>query len=282
MNIKLIGLDLDRTTLNNQGKMAERTKKALEEAINKGVHVVIATGRSFHSMPEDVYDVKGIEFTANSNGAEIRKLKTGEVIYRNCVDEDIIETMRKYLEEKGNMIEVFTDGRAYISQKEYDDIRDFKKKFRARDYVMKTRVPVDDIYGFMEQHKDRIENINIFFESDEDKQRTFEELKEIKSITVTSSMPDNLEIGGLTTSKATALKYLADMFDIKREEIMCCGDSPNDGEMLKMAGVAVAVANAADIIKEIADYHTDSNDDCGVAKAVERFVLNKDEKKDNV
>ena len=273
MSIKLIGLDLDRTTLNNEGKISERTKQALEEAANKGVHVVVATGRSFHSMPEDVYHVNGLEYTANSNGAEIRELKTGETIYANYIAPEAVKAAYDYLKEKDFMIEVFTDGRAYIQSDEYEAIRSGANPFRARDYVMKTRTPIDDIFKCMLDWQDKIENINIFFKTDEDKNATYLDLINIPNATITSSMPDNLEIGGKTTSKATALMYLADKFNIKKEEIMCCGDSPNDGEMLKLAGTAVAVANASDEIKELANYHTDTNDNDGVAKAIENLVL---------
>ena len=274
MSIKLIGLDLDRTTLNNAGKISERTREALQKAANIGVHVVIATGRSFYSMPEDVYHVKGLEFTANSNGAEIRELKTGKTIYSNHIDCKAVKAAHDYLVDKNFMIEVFTDGRAYIQRDEYEAIRSGQNPFRARDYVIKTRTPIDDIYENMINWQDKIENINIFFKTDEEKQATYLDLIKIENATVTSSMPDNLEIGGETTSKATALMYLADKLGIKKDEIMCCGDSPNDIAMLKLAGTAVAVANASDEVKKFANYHTDSNDDDGVAKAIENLVLN--------
>lgn len=275
MTIKLIGLDLDRTTLNKNHRISERTKKALEGAAAKGVHVVIATGRSFYSMPQDVYEVKGLEFTANSNGAEVRNLKDKEVIYRNCIDQGEIDSIYDYLKKDGNIIEVFTDGRAYIDAEEFAAIRDFKKPFRARDYVLSTRTPVEDIYQFLLNHRDAIENINIFYENQDDKTAAWEEMKSLKNVTITSSMKDNIEIGGMTTSKADALKYLASKFNISHDEIMVCGDSPNDSAMMELAGVKVAVANASDDIKALANFHTDHHDDDGVAKAIEKLVLNK-------
>ena len=70
MTIKLIALDLDGTTLNKSGRLSARTKAALEEAIRGGVHVVIATGRTFSAVPEEVKAIEGIEYILSSNGAE--------------------------------------------------------------------------------------------------------------------------------------------------------------------------------------------------------------------
>ncbi len=273
MKIKLIGLDLDKTTLNNKGHISKRTKEALEAAAKMGVHVIIATGRSFYSMPKDVYDIKGLEYTVNSNGAEVRILATGKLIYSNCIDSKAVLSVCDYLKEKGNMIEVFTDGQAYIQKSEFEAIRDGIKPFRAKEYVLTTRKPVDDIYNFILMNNDKIENINIFFENNKDKKDTYNDLIKLKNVTITSSMPDNLEIGGGNTSKASALQHLADFLDVQKDAIMCCGDSPNDKAMLMLAGTAVAVANAADEIKDVANYFTDSNDEDGVAKAIEDLVL---------
>lgn len=275
MSVKLIGLDLDKTTLNSQRKITDRTRKALEEAAEKGIHVVIATGRSFYSMPQDVYSVKGLEFSVNSNGAEIRELKNKNVIYRNCISPEAIDQIHKFLSSKDYLIEVFTDGRAYIEKKEYEDIRDYKRPFRARDYVVETRNPVENLMDFMYEHRERIENINIFFGSDQDKNEAFEDMQILENVTLTSSMPDNLEIGGKTTSKASALDFLAQKYNILPEEVMCCGDSLNDSAMLEYAGYKVAMGNACEEIKAIANYHTDSNDEDGVAKAIEHLALGK-------
>ena len=95
----------------------------------------------------------------------------------------------------------------------------------------------------------------------------------MQNVTVTSSFPYNIEIGGEGTSKASALAKLAEQLGVKKEEMMCCGDSLNDMAMLKVAGLAVAMANAEPAVKGVADYVTDTNENDGVAKAVEKFVL---------
>jgi hydroxymethylpyrimidine pyrophosphatase-like HAD family hydrolase len=95
----------------------------------------------------------------------------------------------------------------------------------------------------------------------------------IENATITSSFPNNLEVGGPNTSKKTALIWLMNELGINSEELMCCGDAPNDIQMAEFAGIGVAVANAWGGLKDHVDYITESNDDDGVALAIEKFVL---------
>ena len=90
---------------------------------------------------------------------------------------------------------------------------------------------------------------------------------------LTSSFPHNFEIGGKHTSKGQALLFLMERLGLSRDELMACGDSPNDEEMIYLAGIGVAMENGEASTKEIADYITDTNDRDGVAKAIEKFVL---------
>ena len=91
MAIKLIALDLDGTTINNDRVISRRNREALEKASEQGVKVVIATGRPFSALPEDVFEMKGVRYVLTSNGAAITDLEKGETIYRNCLSADTVE-----------------------------------------------------------------------------------------------------------------------------------------------------------------------------------------------
>lgn len=90
---------------------------------------------------------------------------------------------------------------------------------------------------------------------------------------MTSSFAHNYEIGGETTSKAEALRFLMKKLGLNSSQLMACGDSPNDEEMIKLAEIGVVMGNASEEMKARADYVTDSNAEDGVAKAIEKFVL---------
>ena len=98
-------------------------------------------------------------------------------------------------------------------------------------------------------------------------------LLQLENATVTSSLDNNWEIGGATTSKANALRALTEMLGIKKEEMMACGDSPNDIAMLQEAGISVAVGNAKDPVKERASFISATNNEDGVAVAIDKFVF---------
>ena len=118
-----------------------------------------------------------------------------------------------------------------------------------------------------------MENINVNFEDLACKPGLRDMLLTLPDATITTSFPNNLEIGGSTTSKAEALRQLGKKLGIRREEMLAAGDSPNDIAMLQEAGIAVAMGNGEEEVKSIADYITSDNDHDGVGEAVEKFVL---------
>ncbi|MGN0713642.1 MAG: HAD family hydrolase, partial [Anaerovoracaceae bacterium] len=170
-------------------------------------------------------------------------------------------------------VEVFTGGKAYIGRPVFEDIRDHGSTYMSRSYILRTRQPVDQIYDFLEEHISAIENINIHFEQFEDKAAMKEILEQIPAITVTSSVPHNLEIGGATTSKASGLAALCGILHTDLSSAMACGDSPNDMAMLAEVGLGVAMGNGETEVRAMADFVAPSNEDEGVALAVERFAL---------
>ncbi len=136
-----------------------------------------------------------------------------------------------------------------------------------------TRAPVEDIYGWITGNRTRIEDMVINYDTLEEKEAALALLKEVPDITITSASRLNNEIGSATASKANGLRQLMEMLGVKQEELMVCGDSPNDIAMIRFAGLGVAMGNAMDSVKEAADVVTLSNAEDGVAAAIERYAL---------
>lgn len=273
MGIKIIGLDLDGTTLGNNGKLPELNKIAIERAIAAGINVVVATGRVITAVPDDIMNIKGLRYIISSNGALVRDLKLGHDVYSSFIDSAVIERVVSLAKEKNLYLEAFHDGKAYIDAELYHDINVNGSIYRRREYVLRTRNPLDDILGFILDNSAEIENINIFFE-DMDK---LEEIRKIVGLyddaNITSSLPNNIEVGGIGSSKSTALSELMKILSLEKSELLCCGDAANDIPMLQLAGVGVAMSNAWDIVKEHADYVTDTNVNGGVGKAILKFCF---------
>ncbi len=273
-NIKVIGIDLDGTSLYDHDYFTEKTISTLEEAMEKGFKVIVATGRSFDSIPPDLHNIKGLEYVATSNGAIITNIQTGETIFKNLIDHDVVLNAVAILEENGIEIESFSKGKAFCCIADYEEIRAGKSPTRTTDYVLRTRTPVENIYDYTREHADGIENINAFFYDEESKKKVKEVIANIKDISVTSSMPYNFEMGGETTSKATALDFLLEKFGYTRDNLITFGDGPNDLSMIKSAAIGVAMSNGCKELRESADVVCLANYEDGVAEFLKSNVLN--------
>ena len=273
MEIKMIGLDLDGTALNDNGEFSERTRQAFKKAHEKGIHVVIATGRAEFSLPKNISEIEGLEYVITSNGARVLRLSDGCVVYKNFISPQKVREIIEVLKSQNARAEMFANGKAYISRSEYDGIVSGDILTRSKGYVMATRNPIDDIYAHMIDWEDHIENISVNYPNNEAKHECEKKLSELEGITVTSSFPLNNEIGGASTSKADALEYLLQSFGLHKDNLMVCGDSRNDMAMIEHAGLGIAMENADDCVKDVADITTLSNEEDGVAYAIEKYAL---------
>lgn len=273
MSIKLIALDLDGTTLSSKKKISERNRKAMEDAAAMGVRIVVATGRPLSALPEDVFKIEAIRYVLTSNGAAITDLKEDRTFYENCIAAEAVDRAVALLRNYDYVLEGFVGGKAYIEKDYYEQVKRTGKSFRDVNYILTTRLPVEDLYGFLLANREHVENINVNFENMADKPVMYEKLKTLPDVTITSSLKNNLEIGGSTTSKAEALREMGKILGISQDEMMAIGDSPNDMAMLEAAGISVAVGNGEEEVRRAASYVAADNDHDGVAEAIEKFVL---------
>lgn len=270
-DIRLIALDLDGTALNGAKELTERTRRAVIQAAGEGIRVVVATGRTYSSLAPQVLAMKEITCAITSNGAAVNRIPDGEVLYHDYLSSEVAEEMAGIIEREKIDTEVCTGGKAYIGREYYERILSGQTS-RDIAYVKDTRHPVKDICEFIRLHKTEIENMNLNFKSLEDKQYWQRTLQEHPYLTPTSSYLYNVELGGENTSKAHALKHLLDAWGLSREQLMAFGDSENDLEMIRMAGVGVAMANAVEELRREADVVTDDNQHDGVAKMIEKLL----------
>ena len=274
LDVKLIALDMDGTLLNEHGVLAEESKEALLKAMEQGVHVVIATGRVFSALPQDVVNVPGIEYAITSNGANIIRLEDRETIYSNLIDGSKLDSIMDILEDETIMKEVFYDHQVFAQKSCLEHLEDYGiRTEKSQRYTLTTRQPVESALALILENRDKLENINLLFGSEERRQEVWKRLDAVEGITACSSMPYNLEIGGATTSKASALDALGEILGVKKEQIMACGDSSNDAAMLRHAGISIAMGNAEDEVKAEAMMVTKTNAEHGVAYAIHKLVL---------
>lgn len=273
MDCKLIAFDLDGTLLNDDKEVSAINREAILRAHRQGVVVTIATGRVWRSIPKEVSSVEGISYAITSNGAHVSDFSTGEILYSNYLSPKAVDRMIELTVRDGLLIEVFCGGRAYVEEKLYGEIIRGERFPERSEYVLNTRRPSDDIIGLLRENREEIENINVFFEDMGERERYRSVLLDIPEATITNSMPNNYEVGGVTTSKGDGLRALAEMLGICRENIMCFGDAPNDIPMIDYAGMGVAMANSIGDTKEHADHVCGTNNDSGVGRTIEEYAL---------
>lgn len=271
--IRMIGVDLDGTLLNSEKQLTAYTREVLKKAIEQEVAVVVATGRPFSGVPDELKHFPGIRYALTANGARILDMQKQKVVYENLLSVESSEKVIDILRKHHAIHEFFVDGVGYMNEDGLKNVYAYFEDHHMAEYLQSTRIPVKDVKEKLQTMKCEVDKLQGIFRNQKDKEEALEELNTLSGIVVTAAMDNNLEINKEGTNKGLGLLQLGKSLGISREEIMACGDGGNDVEMLKEVGFAVAMANGSDPVKKAADFVTVSNDEDGVAKAIERFVL---------
>lgn len=270
-DIRIIGLDLDGTTLTSEKVLTPHTKEVLEECIRNGIIVLPATGRVSSGIPDYLKEIEGMRYVITSNGANIYDMETGTSIYENGIAWERALELFDILEGYHTYYDCYTLGNGWCEGRFFDHLADYKIEGHIEDIVRTSRIRIEDLRAFIKEKKPAIEKISMFFADPDYRQQVFKELSEIPDIAVTYSLPNNIEINHVTCDKGDALIKLGEILSIPKESIMGCGDGINDLAMIQKVGLGVAMANADETLKKYADFITKSNDEEGVAYAIETF-----------
>lgn len=273
-NYKLIVTDMDGTVLGKDHQVTEENKIALKEAEKRGIKVVFATGRFHDSAKGHVNFLDNIMPMISSNGSIIKHPTTNEVLYSNFIDQDICLKIMDVLGKYNLRYQVYTDEKI-LQRYETEEEMQFMKDFIAKNFSDKTEITFKK--DLREDVKNsRVLKFNIMeMEKPELLDKARLDLQFVNNIEITSSWKNNLEIMSEGSHKGKAVEYLSNLLEIDREHIMAFGDNYNDLPMIEFAGTGVAMGNAEEDVKNIANYITDSNENSGVAKAINKLVLQK-------
>lgn len=275
MTIKLIATDLDGTFVDDRKQLIAENVQAFKECAEQGIQIVPTTGRTIVGIPEEIRNLPGVRYVITSNGATIADLQSGEII-SSCLMS--AETVLRIMElardsEDDIMYDAYVDGVGYTKQEFWDNLLHYVPNPAVLDLVRKTRKPVPDSIEHIRSLGADIEKINLFFVTEDARVRMRSVLADISEVIVSSSLPNNLEINAAGADKGGALFRLAKLLGIRQEETMAFGDGENDISMLRMAGFGVAMENAEEHVKAVANHITVTNNEAGVAVALRKFVL---------
>lgn len=268
--IRLIALDLDDTTLCSDSRLAPETEKALKRAVSAGIEVVVASGRAFKALPAQVLGIGGISYAITTNGAAIERVTDGERIMNFSLrPASVMQILELFGDER---LEAFVDGQPYCDAEYAADPLRYGCAPAYVEYVRTTRRPVADMRAFILQNIDRLDSIDVLSEPGAHHDALRKKAGMLENVYVTSSSPRLVEISDAAAGKGAALKRLCAMLGVPAEHTAAFGNGDNDADMLRFAGLGVAVKNASKSCLEAADIVCASNDELGVAQMINRIV----------
>ncbi|MFD7520663.1 Cof-type HAD-IIB family hydrolase [Paenibacillus chitinolyticus] len=241
---KLVALDMDGTLLNEEKQVSPANREAIYAALEAGVTVIFSTGRGVQSALPYAEELKLQTPIVSVNGSEIWKAPH-DLLKRTLLDLDLVRRMYDLAIEHDTWYWAYSVEGMYNRDNWAEDI--------TKPEWLK--------FGFYTENKESLEIIR-------------GELARWGELEITNSHPDNLELNPKGISKASGIEEVCKLLGIEMSQVIAMGDSENDIAMIRAAGLGVAMGNAQDGVKRIADLVTVTNDEDGVAKIIQEYVLN--------
>ena len=277
-DIKLVALDLDGTLFDNSSRISERNLTAIRSITDKGIHVVISTGRPFEGIPFDQIKGTGINYAITANGSGIYEISTGKCLFENAMDEELVTPILNFLLTRDIHMDAFIGGKGYTPVQCVETAQKLTVPSSIKNYIITTRTRLDNILQFIHENQLKVQKMTLNFYPaadgtliDRETVRKF--LVSNPSITTVCGGYNNLEFTRADANKGVGLRKLAEILGVNPDATMAIGDTENDLAIIEAAGIGVAMGNATDAVKARADYVTTTNTKDGVAAAIEHFIL---------
>lgn len=278
MSIKLIVTDLDGTFLNsNHITIPQENIEAFKRAHDMGIKVAIASGRTKILTDYLTPQLPFLDYLITSNGACVYDLKTGKEVCSTLVNATQSVEIFDILNEYGLLYEIYFNGDCYMNSKSYSMFNADNVAPHIFALLKNFIKEVPDLSALLGDKG--MEKLNILTLSAKQRTEIEEKLSHIGEFSFASSFPKdecrdgNLEITHANSNKGYAVKCLAEALGLDSENVMCFGDGENDCTMLEFADYSFAMANGSEYAKKSAKFVADSNDDGGVAKAIQKYVF---------
>ena len=286
---QLIAIDLDGTLLNSYGVVTDRTKQTIKKCIDKGIEIVLASGRPNDSIEAIAKEIGAEHYFIAGNGALIYDIKKQKVIYEKYMSKEKVLEIIKLCEQNSISYNVYTDKTILATALKYNVLYYHKENLKKEE-SKKTHINiVDDMYTYVKQmQEEKFLKITICDTNSNVFNAIIRKMKQIKGIDIlevsnmsrkiikqgTEDVPIEYyytEISLQEVDKYNALQFLQKKLNIKNEETIAIGDNMNDKKMIQKAGMGIAMKQSCPAIIEVADYVTEGNNEDGVAKALEKF-----------
>lgn len=270
--IKLVAIDMDGTLLDSDHRLSKENIKAIQELVKKGVHVVLCTGRPKSGVLPyfEELGLSGQHYAILNNGCALYETENWDLIAYHEVPQNEVEHLFNQVNDFEDVYLTLTTTESYITLG--DKVPKLIEEDAKLVFDTSFAISVEDY------HKKPEPIFKAMYVAPKDKMDVFEShvYSILKDQFSTVRSQDYLfEVLPKGITKATGLSELIQSLGYDKSEVMALGDALNDLEMLEFVGLGVAMGNARDEIKEVADVITDTNDNSGVAKAIYQYILGK-------
>ena len=260
----LVAFDLDGTFLNDEKLIPEENIRALDRMKETGIQAVPCTGRLYQAIPEGIREHPAIRYAVTENGAGIYdKEKKGLVFSTGIIYEEAIPLL-EYARTIPCLYDCYQDSWGWIPREMYEEVPEFLPPSPVRDMVLKYRTPLDDFETTIRERGTPMQKFQYFFRTTQLRDQYLPIVQErFPQFEISKSNPLNIEINGSGTNKGITMKALCGMLQIPMEKTAAFGDDINDISFLMAAGKGIAMGNAVEAVKRIADDVTGNNNDGG-------------------
>ena len=288
---KLVVIDLDGTMLNHYGEISKKTKETVKKCIEKGIEIVLASGRPIDSIKSIAEELKLNGYFIAGNGALIYDIQKDHIVYENYIKKEKVLEIIKICEENSIDYNVYTEKVILTTNLKFNVLYYYKENLKKEENKQTNISIVENMYEYVENMKNnKFLKITICDENDKIFHSIIKKLKEINGIDVldvehmarkiikqgTEEIPVEYfysEISASNVDKWEAIEVLIKKMGFKEEEVMTIGDNINDKKMIEKAGMGVAMKGSTPEIIKVAKEVTDTNDNDGVAMVLEKYFL---------
>uniref|UniRef100_A0A7C5Z7Z4 HAD family phosphatase n=1 Tax=Caldicellulosiruptor owensensis TaxID=55205 RepID=A0A7C5Z7Z4_9FIRM len=259
--IKLVATDLDDTLLSKDLTVTEKNLKAIEFLKQNGIILILASGRPYPSVKKVAYELQNFYPMITYQGALVYDPENDQKLYGCEIQPEDAKQLVMLAKEEGIHVHIYIDNIWYVEvineKTEYYKNLTKLEPYKVENFIEFIDRPVTKVLFFDEHEK--LKDL---------KERLPKEFSE--KFNIMFSKPFFLEFTDINVSKGNALRFLSEYYGLKKEEVMAIGDGDNDISMIEYAGVGVAVGNATESLKNVADFVTRSCDESGFAEAIEK------------
>lgn len=287
---KLITIDIDGTLLNSYGEVTDRNKQAIQKALDKNIDVVLTSGRMPKAILPIASEINSNKYLISGNGAAIYDIQNDEIIYNNYMTKKKVLEIIDICEKNSMFYNIYTNNSILTKTLNYNILYYHNEnKKNPEDKRIKINV-INDLREYVKKYQG--DDFLKFTICDNDKmvfKSIINKLKTVRDIDVleVSHMSKKIikhgtedfeisyfytEISNKNVNKWSAIEELIKILNITKEEVLAIGDNINDKEMIQNAKVGVVTGNSSPLMKEVADEVVASNNESGVAEAIDKYI----------